>query len=48
MITPEEIVDMTDLTPAEVAEHEHVSEICAAALADWVMHQHDGARPSAG
>ena len=48
MITPEEIVDMTDLTPEEVAavaEHEHVSEICAAAaLADWLMHQRDGAR----
>jgi hypothetical protein len=46
MITPEEIVDMTDLTPDEVAavaEHEHVSEICAAAaLADYLMHQGDG------
>ena len=30
MVTPEEIVDMTDLTPDEVAaiaEHEHLSEI---------------------
>ena len=48
MITPEEIVDMTDLTPDEVAavaEHEHVSEICAAAaLADYLMHQRDGPR----
>jgi hypothetical protein len=48
MITPEEIVEMTDLTPDEVAavaEHEHLSEICAAAaLADWLMHQRDGAR----
>ena len=48
MITPEEIIDMTDLTPDEVAavgEHEHISEICAAAaLADYLMHQQDGAR----
>ena len=48
MITPEEIVDMTDLTPDEVAavaEHEHVSEICAAAaLADYLMHQEGGPR----
>jgi hypothetical protein len=48
MITPEEVVDMTDLTPDEVAaiaEHEHVSEICAAAaLADYLMRQGDGAR----
>jgi hypothetical protein len=46
MITPEEILDMTDLTPEEiaaVAEHEHVSEIvCAAAMADYLMHQSDG------
>jgi hypothetical protein len=46
MITPEEIIDMTDLTPDEiaaVAEHEHVSEICAAAaLADYLMHKLDG------
>lgn len=48
MITPEEVIDMTDLTAEEVAavaEHEHLSEICAAAaLADWLMHQQDGAR----
>ena len=48
MITPEEIVDMTDLTPDEVAaigEHEDVSEIvAAAALADFLMHQCDGPR----
>jgi hypothetical protein len=48
MITPEEIVDMTDLTPDEVAavgEHERLSEICAAAaLADYLMRQRDGAR----
>ena len=41
MITPEEIIDMTDLTPEEVAavaEHEHVSEICvAAAMADYLI-----------
>jgi hypothetical protein len=48
LITPEEILDMTDLSPEEiaaVAEHEHVSEIvCAAALADYLMHQADGPR----
>jgi hypothetical protein len=48
MITPDEIVEMTDLTPDEVAaigEHERISEICAAAaLADWLMHQRDGPR----
>ena len=48
MVTPEEIVDMTDLTPDEVAaigEHEHLSEICAAAaLADYLMHKLDGPR----
>jgi hypothetical protein len=46
MITPEEIVDMTDLTREEVAaigEYEHISEIvAAAALADYLMHQRDG------
>lgn len=46
MLTPEEIIDMTDLTPEEVAavaEHEHVSEMCvAAALADYLMRQSDG------
>jgi hypothetical protein len=48
MVTPEEILDMTDLTPDEiaaVAEHEHVSEIvCAAAMADYLMHQPHGPR----
>jgi hypothetical protein len=48
MITPEEIIDMTDLAPNEVAavaEHEHVSAICAAAaMADYLMHQADGPR----
>ncbi len=46
MITPEEIVDMTDLSVDEVAaigEHEHVSGIvAAAAMADYLMHQHKG------
>jgi hypothetical protein len=48
MVTPEEVIDMTDLTPKEVAavaEHEHVSEICvAAALSDYLLHQADGPR----
>lgn len=43
-MTPEEIVEMTDLTHEEVAaigEHKHVSEIVAgAAMADHVMHLH--------
>lgn len=47
MITPEEIVEWTDLTAEEVAaiaEHEHVTGVCAAAMADCLMHREGGPR----
>jgi hypothetical protein len=46
MITPEEIVDMTDLSEEEVAligHHDHVNgNVAAAAVADYLMHLHKG------
>ena len=45
MITIEDIVGMTDLSEEEilaVAEHEHIPEAAAAALADYMMHQPKG------
>lgn len=46
MITPQEIVDMTDLSEDEVAlieKHEHLGcMVAAAAAADYLMHQHKG------
>lgn len=45
MITPEEIVGMTDLTEEEVAaiaEHEHVTGVIAASLVEFLMHKHGG------
>ncbi|WP_424931639.1 hypothetical protein [Amaricoccus macauensis] len=46
MITPEEIVDMTDLSPDEVElieKHEYLGcMVAAAAMADYLMHQHKG------
>ncbi|MBS0124599.1 hypothetical protein [Thetidibacter halocola] len=45
MITVEDIVGMTDLTEAEVAalaEHEHLPDLDAAALGDYLMHIHHG------
>lgn len=45
MITPEEIVGMTDLTEDEVAaiaEHEHTTEVLAASMAEYLMHKHGG------
>lgn len=46
MITPEEIIEMTDLTEDEVAligHHEHLGGIvAAAAMGDYLMHQHKG------
>lgn len=45
MITPEEIIEMTDLTPEEVetiAEHEHTTGVQAAAMVDYLMHRHGG------
>jgi hypothetical protein len=47
MITPEEAIDMTDLMPDEVAavaEHQHLSAICAAAMAASLMRQDGGPR----
>jgi len=45
MITPEEIVGMTDLTPEEVdaiAEHEHTTGVLAAGMVEYLMHKHGG------
>ncbi|WP_181704363.1 hypothetical protein [Chthonobacter albigriseus] len=44
-ITRDDIIDMVGLTEDEVqaiAEHEHVPEISAAALADYLLHRADG------
>ena len=45
MITLDDIRDMCALTREEidaVAEHEHLQGVDAAALADYMMHQHKG------
>jgi hypothetical protein len=45
MISPEEIVGMTDLTEDEVAaiaEHEHTTDLLAAGLVEYLMHRHGG------
>mgnify|MGYP006291530589 CR=1 FL=1 len=45
MITLDDIMDMTDLTHDEVAaiaEHEHLPDVNAAALADYMMHVQKG------
>ena len=45
MISLDDIIGMTDLTEAEIAaicEHEHSGMAPAAALADYLMHQHHG------
>ena len=45
MINLHDIVDMTDLTfeeVAAVAEHEHLPDLNAAALADYMMHVQKG------
>ena len=45
MITPEEIVGMTDLTADEVAaiaEHEHTTGVLAAGMVEYLMHKHGG------
>lgn len=47
MISLDDIEDMTDLTREEiaaVAEHEHLPDLNAAALADYMMHKHKGAQ----
>lgn len=46
MISLDDIEDMTDLTRAEIAalaEHEHVGEMDAALLGDYLLHLHHGA-----
>lgn len=46
MITLQDIIEITDLTRDEVAavaEHENLPELDAAALGDYLMHQHHGA-----
>ena len=45
MINLDDIEDMTCLTRAEIAaiaEHEHMPEVGAAALGDYLMHMHKG------
>ena len=45
MISIEDVIGMSDLTEDEimaVAEHEHIPEIAAAALADYLMHRPHG------
>ncbi|OSQ42928.1 hypothetical protein [Marivita geojedonensis] len=47
MITLDDIEDMTCLTRAEIdaiAEHENLPEVNASALADYMMHLHNGAQ----
>lgn len=44
-ITRDDILGMVDLTEEEIeaiAEHEHIPELSAAALADYMLHQADG------
>ena len=45
MISLEDIEDMTCLTRAEIAaiaEHEHVSDMAATLMAEYLMHLHSG------
>ena len=45
MITIDECIDMSGLTPDEIAaicEHEHIPEVAAAALGDYLMHTDHG------
>ncbi len=45
MISPDDIVDFCPLSREEVdalSEHEHVGEVTAASLAEYLMHQHKG------
>ena len=47
MINLDDILDMCSLTREEIdaiGEHEHVEGVNAAALADYMMHQHRGAQ----
>ena len=45
MLTLEDVIDYSDLTEEEVdaiAEHEHVPEIIAAELGNYLVHSEDG------
>lgn len=45
MITAQDVMDMTDLSPEEiaaVAEHEGLPDVNAAAVGDYMMHLHRG------
>lgn len=45
MISENDILDMTCLTRAQIAaiaEHEHVDEVTAAELGEYLMHMHHG------
>ena len=51
MITLDDIMDMTELTHEEiaaVAEHEHLPEVNASALADYLVHHHKGPQAVVG
>lgn len=46
MISMEDIIGLTDLEEDEIeaiAEHEHIPEVVAAALGDYLLHQANGA-----
>ncbi|TBW41030.1 hypothetical protein EYW49_02430 [Siculibacillus lacustris] len=46
MISKDDILGLCDLDPAEIeaiAEHEHIPEVAAAALGDYLLHQAHGA-----
>ncbi|MDK9697336.1 MAG: hypothetical protein OEL76_13190 [Siculibacillus sp.] len=46
MISKTDILGMCDLEPDEIeaiAEHEHIPEVAAAALGDYLVHQEHGA-----
>lgn len=45
MINENDIIDMTCLTRAEIAaiaEHEHIGEVAAAEIGEYLMHLHHG------
>lgn len=46
MISKDDIIGLTDLDEDEIdaiAEHEHIPEVAAAALGDYLLHQANGA-----
>jgi len=46
MISMDDIIGLTDLDEDEIdaiAEHEHIPEVAAAALGDYLLHQANGA-----